>query len=95
MNSVAETCFAENRDSLYSPYPYDDTLNKDILSSIHIETRSKTNISKIKMDRAKLAGVYNIISKNRYANFTQISFRMGKTKINELEARKTKMIKNP
>tara|TARA_B110000285_G_C14927427_1_gene515701 strand:+ start:23 stop:235 length:213 start_codon:yes stop_codon:yes gene_type:complete len=60
-----------------------------------IETRCKTNVTRKPLNKTKLAGVYNIMNKNRYANFTQMSKRRGKTKIEKLEAEKVKMFEIP
>ena len=60
-----------------------------------VETRCKTNVTRKPLNKTKLAGVYNIMNKNRYANFTQMSKRRGKTKIDELEAKKIKMFDLP
>ena len=84
------TCYGE-RDS----FLYDQSINQDILSSMAVETRCKTNVTRKPLNKTKLAGVYNIMNKNRYANFTQMSKRRGKTKIDELEAKKIKMFELP
>mgnify|MGYP007025698257 CR=1 FL=1 len=54
-----------------------------------VETRLK---HKKRLDKQKLEGVYSIMNKNRYANFTQLSQRRGKTKIHVLEAKVITMV---
>ena len=76
------TCYGEKESFINNKThdEYDMSLNQDILSSMLIETRWRSNIQNKPFDN-KLAGVYNIMNKNRYANFTQLSNRRGKTKL--------------
>ena len=71
------TCYGDQNSFIN----YDVSLNQDILSSMLVETRCRHNIPKKPLNQTRLAGVYSIMNKNRYANFTQLSNRRGKTKI--------------